>query len=162
MSGVSGVQGVSGVSGAGGMRGVNGVSLPFSPHDPPPRAATTLGIARLPALHPIADGVVVVGAGLSGVVRGRGNSSGLVTVLALVRRGLQGYTDGMLTSVGVGVETGGDGLGLGVATGTGCRRRWWLEARLCEWGEWLVVSVSVSWQRCEDNAGGVEELAALV
>ena len=53
VSGVSGVQGVSGVSGAGGMRGVNGVSLPFSPHDPPPRPATTLGIARLPALHPI-------------------------------------------------------------------------------------------------------------
>ena len=25
-----------------------------------------------------------------------------------------------------------------------------------------VVSVSVSWQRCEDNAGGMEELAALV
>ena len=109
----------SGVSGAGGMRGVNVVhmSLPFSPHDPPPRAATTLATARLPALDPIADGVVVVGAGLSGVVRGRGNSSGLVTVLALVRRGLQGYKDGMLTSVGVGVETGGDGLGLGVATG---------------------------------------------
>ena len=71
----------------------------------------------MPALDPIANGVGVVGAGLSGVVRGRGNSSGLVTVLALVRRGLQGYKDGMLTSVGVGVETGGDGLGLGVATG---------------------------------------------
>jgi hypothetical protein len=69
------------------------------------------------ALHPIADGVVVIGAGLSGVVRGRGNSSGLVTVLALVRRGLQGYKDSMITSVGVGVDTGGDGVGLGVATG---------------------------------------------